>query len=149
MVVMELKTATQVINFAIQLEENSRKLYQMLAEKYAEHKDLFLSLAKGNKKNKTWVQRTYYEVVSDALETGFSFGGLDVDGHLVEENLAEGGSLPDILKKALDTEDKIQEFYQNAALKSKSFLADVPRTFERMTKERDKRKKKLKSFFKR
>jgi len=142
---MQLQTASQVINFAVELEDKSAKFYEVLAEKFKQYKEVFLSFVKENKKNKLFVQRVYNEVVSDALETGFSFEDLGVDDYLIEINLAEDVSLPDVLKKALDIEAKIERFYLNAAKKSKSFLADVPRVFEKIGKKRDERKEKLKS----
>lgn len=142
---MQLQTASQVINFAVELEDKSAKFYEDLAEKFKQYKEVFLSFVRENKKNKLFVQRVYNEVVSDALETGFSFEDLGVDDYLIEINLAEDVSLPDVLKKALDIEAKIERFYVNAAKKSKSFLADVPRVFEKIGKKRDERKEKLKS----
>lgn len=142
---MQLQTASQVINFAVELEDKSAKFYEDLAEKFKQYKEVFLSFVKENKKNKLLVQRVYNEVVSDALETGFSFEDLGVDDYLIEINLAEDVSLPDVLKKALDIEAKIERFYLNATKKSKSFLADVPRVFEKIGKKRDERKEKLKS----
>jgi hypothetical protein len=142
---MQLQTASEVINFAVELEDKSAKFYEDLAEKFKQYKEVFLSFVKENKKNKLLVQRVYNEVVSDALETGFSFEDLGVDDYLIEINLAEDVSLADVLKKALDIEAKIERFYSNATKKSKSFLADVPRVFERIGKKRDERKEKLKS----
>ena len=142
---MQLQTASQVINFAVELEDKSVEFYEDLAEKFKQYKEVFLSFVKENKKNKLLVQRVYNEVVSDALETGFSFEDLGVDDYLIEINLAEDVSLPDVLKKALDIEAKIERFYVNAAKKSKSFLADVPRVFEKIGKKRGERKEKLKS----
>jgi rubrerythrin len=144
---MQLQTASQVINFAVELEDKSAKFYEDLAEKFKQHREIFLSFVKENKKNKLLVQRVYNEVVSDALETGFSFEDLGIDDYLIEINLAEDISLPDVLKKALDIEAKIERFYLNAAKKSKSFLADVPRVFEKIGKKRDERKEKLKSLW--
>ena len=142
---MQLQTASQVINFAVELEDKSVEFYEDLAEKFKQYKEVFLSFVKENKKNKLLVQRVYNEVVSDALETGFSFEDLGVDDYLIEINLAEDVSLPDVLKKALDIEAKIERFYLNAAKKSKSFLADIPRVFEKIGKKRDERKERLKS----
>lgn len=142
---MQLTTVSEVISFVGELEDTTAKFYEEIAEKYPEGEDIFLSLAKENKKNKLLIQRVYNEVVSDALETGFSFEDLGVDDYLIEINLAEGVSLPNVLKKALDIEEKIQKFYLKAARVSKSFLADVPRVFEKIGKKRDERREKLKS----
>ncbi|MCK4925853.1 hypothetical protein KAS10_00695, partial [Candidatus Aerophobetes bacterium] len=76
---MQLTTASQIISFAKELEDKAAKLYQELAARYPEAKEVFLSFAKENKKNEIVVQRTYNEVVTDAIETGFSFEGLEAD----------------------------------------------------------------------
>jgi len=146
---MRLTTASEVISFARKLEDKSAKFYEELAKNRQEGEDVFLSLAKENRKNKILVQRVYNEVVSDALETGFSFEGLNVNDHIFEGAVTEDIPLSDAAQKALDIEEKIQKFYLDAVKTSKSLLADIPRVFERMAKERDKRKKKLKSFFER
>ena len=142
---MRLKTASEVINFAKEVEEKSAEFYEGLAKMYSQYGDVFLSFVKENNKNKLWIQRVYQEVVSDALETGFSFEGLDTDNYLIEVNLSKDKDLSEVLKKTLEMEEKIQKFYIDAAEKSKSLLADVPRVFERIVKRREKRKLEIKN----
>jgi len=142
---MRLKTASEVIDFAKEVEEKSAEFYEGLAKMYSQYGDVFLSFVKENNKNKLWVQRVYQEVVSDALETGFSFEGLDTDNYLIEVNLSKDKDLSEVLKKTLEMEEKIQKFYIDAAEKSKSLLADVPRVFERIVKRREKRKLEIKN----
>lgn len=91
---------------------------------------------KENRKNKALVQRAYSEVVTDALETGFSFEELGADEYIFEAAVAEDASLSDVVQRALEIEEKIQKFYLNAAKMSKSLSADVPRAFERIAKKR-------------
>ncbi|GAI78570.1 unnamed protein product [marine sediment metagenome] len=142
---MQLTTASEVIRFVGELEDTAAKFYEKLAKKYLKGEETFLSLAKENRKNKVLVQRVYNEVVTDALETGFSFEGLNIDEHILEGAVVEEASLSDAAQRALDIEEKIQKFYLNAAKMSKSLLADIPRAFERIGKKRDKHKEKLKS----
>jgi rubrerythrin len=142
---MQLQTASQIINYAVELEDKSAKFYEGLAEEFKQHKETFLSFVKENKKNKLLVQRVYNEVVSDALETGFSFEGFGTDDYSIEVDWDENESFPRVIEKVLDIEEKIERFYLNAAKKSKSFLADVPRAFERIAKRKGERKLKLKS----
>lgn len=144
---MQLTTASEVIRFVGELEDTAAKFYEELTEKHPEGKETFLSFVKENRKNKVLVQRAYSEVVTDALETGFSFEGLNVDEYTFEGAVAEDASLSDVAQRALDIEEKIQKFYLNAAKMSKSLLADVSRAFERIGKKRDERKEKLKSLF--
>lgn len=142
---MHLTTASQAVSFARELEDKSAKLYENLAQVYKEHREAFLSLARENQKNKLWVERTYNEVISDALETGFSFKGLNEEDYLIETDLTEDRSYSDILKTVIDMEEKIQKFYLEATRQSKSFLADISRTFERVAKNRGERKLGLRS----
>ena len=144
---MKLQTASEVISFAVELEDKSAKFYESLAEKFKDYRETFLSFVKENKKNKMLVQRAYNEVISDALETGFSFEGLDKDTYLIETNLSQDENLTSLINKALDMEEKIKRFYLNAAKKSESLLADVPRVFEKIARKRAERKEKLKLLF--
>ena len=142
---MQLTTASEVIRFVGELEDTAAEFYEKLAKKYPEGEETFLSLAKENRKNKVLVQRTYNEIVTDALETGFSFKGLNIDEHIFESAVAEETSLSDAAQRALDIEEKIQKFYLNAAKMSESLLADISRAFERIGKKGEKHKEKLKS----
>ena len=144
---MKLQTASEVISFAVELEDKSAKFYESLAEKFKDYRETFLSFVKENKKNKMLVQRAYNEVISDALETGFSFEGLDTDGYSIETNLSQDENLTSLINKALDMEEKIKRFYLGAAKKSESLLADVPRVFEKIARKRAERKEKLKLLF--
>jgi len=140
---MRLKTASEIVKFAGELEEKSANFYEKMAERFPERKDIFLSLAKENRKCKKMVQRAYSEVVSDALETGFSFEGMESEKYLIETNFFQNEDVRLLLNKALEMEKKIQKFYLDAAEKSKSLLADVPRVFERIGKKREERKHKI------
>lgn len=142
---MELNTASEIINFAVNLEDDSAKFYENLARRYAEGGDIFLLLAKENKKNKILVQRAYYEVISDAFETGFSFGGLKTDEYSIDTDLISEKGYVGILRKAVEMEEKIQRFYLAVAEQSKSLMADISRTFESVAKRRGERKLKLRS----
>jgi len=140
---MRLKTASEIVKFAGELEEKSANFYEKMAERFPERKDIFLSFAKENRKCKKMVQRAYSEVVSDALETGFSFEGMESGKYLIETNFSQNENVRLLLNKALEMEKKIQKFYLDAAEKSKSLLADVPRVFERIGKKREERKHKI------
>lgn len=142
---MKLSTATQVINFASQLEEESAKFYEKLAEQFPAGKDTFLFLAKDCRKNKLWIHRVYQEVVSDALETGFSFKDFTVDETAGQVDLTEDTDLPGLAEKMREVEEEVQQLYGEVASRSKSFLADVSRVFERIARRRKKRIEKIKS----
>jgi len=145
---MELNTASEAISFSRELEGESAKFYGNLARKYADEREEFLSFARENDKNITQVQRAYYGVISDALEGCFSFKGIDTDDYSIETKLPEGVSYADALRMAVAMEEKIVEFYMDAAEVSKSLMADVPRAFERVAKKRNERILKLKALVK-
>ncbi len=141
---MRLNTASAIISFCRQLEEDGAKFYEDLAQKYDRDGETFLSLAKENRRNIVDIERVYYGVISDALEGCFSFD-MDADSYTLETELAEGTSYSDVLGKAIEIEDKIIEFYLDAAEQSKALMADVPRAFQRVAKKRTERKAKLQS----
>ncbi len=141
---MKLQTASAVISFAKRLEDESAKFYQDLSQKYAKDKDIFLSLAKENGNNVVQIERAYYEVITDAIEGCFAFN-INPDDYTVETTLAEDVSYSDALDKAIELEEKIAEFYTDAAEQSKSLMADVPRAFMMVARKRGNRVAKLRS----
>ena len=85
------------------------------------------------------VQRVYYEVISDAIEGCFSFGGLDTDSYSFGIELPKDVNYADVLVKAIKIEEKIQKYYSDSAEMSKSLMADISRGFERIAEKRVKR----------
>lgn len=142
---MKLTTASEVVSFAKDLEDKTEEFYKQLAERYQDQTETFSSFAKENRKNKIAIQRAYQGVVTDALETGFSFKEFQVDPYTPDVSVPEKATLSDIAKRALEVEKKMQGFYEAAAKMSRGLLADVPRTFERIARKIDKRKERLKS----
>ena len=65
---MKLQTASAVISLSKELETASAGFYEALAEKFAEGKESFLTYAKENRKYIVQTERSYYSVISDALE---------------------------------------------------------------------------------
>ena len=141
---MKLQTASSVISFAKKLEHESAKFYEDLSQRYAKDVDVLLSFAKENGKNVVQIERAYYEVITDAIESCFAFN-INSDAYTVETTLAEDVSYSDALDKAIELEEKIAEFYTDAAEQSKSLMADVPRAFMMVVKKRGNRAAKLRS----
>jgi rubrerythrin len=142
---MELKTASELVRFAAKLEEDLARSYELLAQRYPQGGELFLSLAKEGRRNKALIERAYYEVVSDALETGFSFGGLATEEYGLEPelNLAQAQDLTAALELAMEMELKLQRFYTAAAERAKALLADLPRVLAELGKKRAERRQRL------
>lgn len=141
---MRLHTASEVISFARQLENESAKLYEDLSQRYAKDEDVFLSFARENGKNVTQIERAYYGVISDALEGGFAFD-IDPSPYMFKTDLAGDASYSDALGRTLAMEGKMIRFYSDAAEQAKSLLADVPRAFVMIAKKRNNREPKLRS----
>lgn len=142
---MELITASAVISYTTGVEENSAKLYEVLAQKYMENEEPFLALAKENRRNKTSIQRAYYGVISDKLEACFCFQDMDMSKYPIKTELPEDISHSDALKKLIEMEETIQMFLLDAAETSESLIPDVSWTFERVGKQRTARIEKLRS----
>jgi hypothetical protein len=140
---MNLQTAASVISCVSKIEQASAALYERLAGLHPEFMRAFSAFAKENLKYESNVRRAYYNVVSDALETGFCFD-LRVDAMLTSPVLPEEASSTDILRAVIRLEEEIRSFYEDAAGQSKSLLADVPRAMERVAKARRERQKELK-----
>ncbi|MBW2061415.1 MAG: hypothetical protein JRI95_07615 [Deltaproteobacteria bacterium] len=134
---MELNTAAAVISYISKIEQESAQFYEEWANKHKELKEAFLAFAKENHKNEKNIKRAYYGAVTDALETGFSFKGLE--GALVMPLLDNNASSGEVLKASLDLENGIREFYLKAAELSKALLGDVSRAMARVAKIRNTR----------
>lgn len=138
---MELKTASSVINYISKIETDSADLYNRCAVNYSDYRDLFKSMAKENKKLGKRIKKAYYSSVTDALETNFSFQGLNAGIAIPSTESSE--SVADQLNACLKLEEDIQAFYGQAADLSKGLLDDVNRVMQRLAGARDKRRKAL------
>ena len=138
-------TASAIISFTQELEDSSLAFYEELAKRWAESKEIFVTFAKESGKNKTLVNRTYQETISDALEAAFCFEGLDLRDYAVSTALAENVSYSEALGMAIELEEKACKFYLDVAERSQSLLATIPRAFNRVAKTRGKRKLELQS----
>ena len=141
---MKLNTCSQVISLAKKLESESAKFYEELSRRYPQDADILLSFVKANGKNIVQIERVYYEVISDAIEGCFAFN-VEPDEYTFEIELVEGASYSAALGKAIELEEKIMNFYSDAAEQSKSLMADIPRAFTLMAKKRIKRGLELRS----
>jgi hypothetical protein len=142
-----LHTASEGISLARKLENDSATFYEELAQCYTRDAEVFLSFAKENKKNVTQIERTYYGVITDAIEGGYAFN-IDPDDFTLNTTVAEGTSYADVLEQSVGIEEKIIEFYTLAATQSKSLMADLPRAFLLVVKKRKDRRQSLESLLK-
>jgi hypothetical protein len=141
---MKLHTASETISFVKELEEKSARFYEDMSQRYPKDEDIFLSLAKENRKYAAQIQRTYYSVITDAIEGGYAFD-LESDEYILDTELPEKASYSDALDKAVEIEEKMVKFYTVAAQQSMSLMADVPRSFKIVARKRDNRIPRLRS----
>jgi rubrerythrin len=141
---MKLQTCSETISFAKKLENASSEFYQHLSERYTKERDVFLSFVKENHRYVVQVERAYYSVITDAIESCFAFD-VDPNAYTFETQLPDSASRADALAKALEIEDKIVKFYSDAAEHASSLMADVPRNFVMIAKKRKKRIEQVKS----
>jgi hypothetical protein len=73
---MELRTSSAVIGFAQKCETGTAQFYEGAASRFSDLEAIFRDFGKENAKNVQAIKRAYYSVISDALETGFSFKDL-------------------------------------------------------------------------
>jgi rubrerythrin len=136
-------TASTVIDFAGKLEEDSSIFYEMLAAKFVENKEQFLSFAEESKKNKILILRTYQETITDALEACFCFKGLNLEDYVVSTTLGRHMSCSAALKLAIDNEQRAVQFYSTIANLSKGLLGTIPMAFRKVAERRKSREMKL------
>ena len=102
---------------------------------------MFLVFAKENRKYVANIKRTYYSVISDALEGGFAFD-LETDSYAIDFRML---SYDDAVVQAVEIEEKIVAFYTDAAEQSMVLMADIPRQFKIIAKKKQKRIDQLRS----
>lgn len=125
---MLIHTASEGITLSRKLENDSAKFYEALAQQFPKDAETFQSFARENKKNIAQIERTYYGVITDAIEGCFAFN-MDPDSYTFPTTIPEGASYAGVLNLALQIEEKIVKFYAEAAKQSECLLADVPRAF--------------------
>jgi rubrerythrin len=138
-------TTATIISFCEALEDRSAAFYEALAERWPGERELFLEFAQDSRKNRTQVVRTYQETISDALEASYSFEGMNLDHFAIDTALSPGASYADGLERAMAVEERAVAYYEEAAERSESLLATIPRAFRRVAKNRTKRMAKLQS----
>ena len=144
---MTIHTCSEVVSLARELEGQATKFYQGLSKRFVEGKKTFSALAKENQGYFTQVERAYYGVITDAFEGCFAFK-MNPDEYRFETDLGKKATYPQAVAKALEIEEKMIRFYEDAAEQSKSLMADVPRAMRLVAKKRGDRESRLKALLK-
>jgi hypothetical protein len=133
------------MSFAERLEDRSALLYERLSEQFPAHADLFKSFARENTMNKVLLTRTYQETVTDALETGFSFEGLNLNDAIPGDVWTEHQELSEAVNNALVLERASVAFYANIAERARTLLSTIYTAFNKVERARRNRLPKLES----
>jgi len=132
-------TTSAVIGFAEKLEGDFSDFYTVLARKYIENKEQFLSFAEDSKKNKIFIIRTYRETISDALEACFCFEGLNLEDFAITKTIGKDVSRSAALRLAIGNEERAIQFYTTVANLSTGLLATITMAFKRIAEKRKNR----------
>lgn len=135
---MALSTAAAVISYISRIENETAEFYETVCRTHSDLRSMVEAFSNENRKFETRVKRAYYSVVSDALETGFSFQGVSED--VVVPRIDPSAGPADILKMSHDLETRIQELYESASASSKVLLPDVSRAMAQVVRSREKRR---------
>jgi len=136
---MKLNTMASVMSYISRIEDKTASYYEAHATEDPKLQELLLSWAKENRKFEKTVKRTYYGVITDAIESNFSFEGLETDEFPIEPVLSDPSEPLDMRAKALAVESAMQRFYARAAQISEGLLADIPRLFKKIATKRAER----------
>jgi hypothetical protein len=141
---MGISTCSGAISLSRELENESAKFYEALADRFEKDKDLFLTFAKENRKYVKQIEQAYYGVITDAIEGCFAFD-LNEEEFQIKPASSKVADYSAALKEAVAIEEMILNFYRIAAEQSKHLMADVPRSFNLVAKKRIERVPKLKA----
>jgi hypothetical protein len=129
-------TASAVMRFLDELEAQAEAFYQALAARYAAQGATFSRCAAACAKNRVLVARTYQETISDALETGYAFEGLDLAPYAEMPDAAALANLDAAVQAALALEERAARCYEDVADRAESLLATIPRALRRAAEVR-------------
>jgi hypothetical protein len=124
-------TASAVIRFLQELEERAEAYYRQLAARHPEAEATFERCADVCGKNHILVGRTYQETISDALEAGFAFEGLELGPYAGVPNAEAQADRAAAVDAALELEDRARRCYIDVATRAESLLATIPRALRR------------------
>ncbi len=129
-------TASAVMRFLDEMEERSVAFYRALAGRFAAQSSAFSRCAAACAKNRVQVARTYQETISDALESGYAFEGLDLAPYAEAPDAAALTELGAAVQAALALEERAARCYEAVADCAESLLATIPRALRRAAEMR-------------
>jgi rubrerythrin len=144
---MELTNFGSIMSFAAELEGADRAFYEAAAASPAcgACKDVMEAFARNEEKNEKNMLRARREHVTEmVLEPITDFNG---EPFISDREITPQMSLEQIMARALALEEKAQNFYSQAAEKTKG-LAEISRVLSKTGKKRAAHKARLEEIFK-
>lgn len=135
-----------MVAFALEREDEARKLYQNAAQdpRYSKAKELFVALSEENVRQRSAIQRIFSENIAGDGDFG-SYSpvtGLERDDYAYARP-TQDMSFEDFDKFAVAMEDESSRLYRDMASQADSIGRGVVRAFERLSKEKADRKQRL------
>lgn len=127
-------TASAVMRFLDELEARSEAFYLGLADDL--ESPTFGRCATACAKNRVQVARAYQETISDALEAGFAFEGLNLAMYGDVPDPSDPGDFAEAVGMALALEERVALCYEDVAERAESLLATIPRVLRRAAEVR-------------
>lgn len=128
-------TASAVMRFLDELERDAEATYRALAARYPGQAPAFERCAAICARNRVQVLRAYQETVTDALETGYAFEGLDLSQY-APPSVPEPDDPAGALAAAIALEERAAACYEDVAARSARLLATIPRVLQRAAEGR-------------
>lgn len=141
---MTLQTASEGISFARDLENKTAAFYEELATRFPEKAETFRSYAKANQRNVSNIERAYYGVITDAIEGCYAFK-IEPEDFVIDVATDGISDLAGAVAKAVKNEETLVRFFNEAAEQAKGTMADVPRTFQLVSRKHGERIEELKA----
>jgi hypothetical protein len=130
---MIINTTSEGVTLAKKLETDSAAFYEALAKKFPAKAETFLAFAKENIKNISNTERTYFGVVTDAIEGCYAFN-LETDKYILDTKAATAEKAA--IAQAVKIEETIIAYYSLAGEQGRALMADLPRAFTLLAKKR-------------
>lgn len=128
-------TASAVMRFIDELEARSEAWYGALAAAHPAQAAIYQRCAAICARNRVQVLRTYQETISDALEAGYAFEGLDLTQYSAVPTVPSP-ELDQALAESLALEERAAACYEDVAARSARLLATIPRALQRAAEGR-------------
>lgn len=135
---MRIHTSSEGVTLARRLETESAEFYEKTAQQHPEVADAFRAFADENRKSIKHIERTYYGVISDAIEGGYCLD-LESDDFTFDSTIQPSSAHDLSVKQAKQIEQCILSFYTTAEEQMAALMADLTRAFGQQAKKRRKR----------